>query len=50
MRTEQVLTELKEAIADEMMKKYNAADIKAFEVSGMVLDIIDRKIKECDGE
>lgn len=50
MRVEQVLTELKETIADEMMRKYNAADTKAFEVSAMVLGIIDKKIKECDGE
>ena len=50
MDTKKTLIELKEAIAEAMMKRYNAADTKAFEVSEMVLALIDMKIAECDGE
>lgn len=50
MDTKKTLIELKEAIAEAMMKRYNAADTKAFEVSAMILAIIDMKIAECDGE
>lgn len=48
--TKKTLIELKSTIAEAMMKRYNAADTKAFEVSEMVLAIIDMKIAECDGE
>lgn len=48
--TKKTLIELKSTIAEAMMKRYNAADTKAFEVSEMVLAIIDTKISECDGE
>lgn len=50
METSQVLKELKADIAVEMMKRYNAADTKAFEVSALIIGIIDRKIAELDGE
>lgn len=30
-----------------MMERYNAADTKAFGVSALILDIIDKKIAEC---
>ena len=47
MDTKRTLIELKEFIAEAMMKRYNAADTKAFEVSALILDIIDKKIAEC---
>ena len=47
MDTKNTLIELKESIAEAMMKRYNAADTKAFEVSAMILSIIDKKIAEC---
>lgn len=50
MEAEQALAELKEAIAVEMVKRYDASDTEAFEVSAMILEIIDRKIAECSGE
>ncbi len=50
VETSQVLKELKADIAAEMMKRYNAADTKAFEVSALIIGVIDRKIAELDGE
>lgn len=50
VETSQVLKELKADIAEEMMRRYNAADTKAFEVSALMIGIIDRKIAELDGE
>ena len=47
MDTKNTLIELNESIAEAMMKRYNAADTKAFEVSALILAIIDKKIAEC---
>lgn len=46
----QILEELKADIAEEMTRRYNAADTKAFEVSALIVSIVDRKISELDGE
>ena len=50
MNAKKALQELKKEIAEGMMDKYNASNPQAFEVSAFIVEIIDRKIGECDGE